>query len=64
MMLPAEGLIALGLVGAGYVAVSMISDSFVLAPALSLAAAIGLTAMLYRIPLTVCGRHASGGAAR
>ena len=64
MMLPAEGLIALGLVGESYVAVSMISDSFVPAIALSLAAAIGFAVLLYEVPLAVRGRHVSGRAAR
>ena len=64
MMLPAEGLIALGLVGESYVAVSMILDSIVLAIALSLAAAIGFAMLLYGVPLAVRGHHTSGDAAR
>jgi hypothetical protein len=62
MMLSAEGLIALGLVGESYVAVSMISDSIVLATALSLAAAIGFAVLLYGVPLAVRGCRSSGRA--
>ncbi len=64
MMLPAENLIALGLVGESYVAVGMISGSMVLAVALSLAAAIGFAVLLYGVPLAVRGHHTSGSAAR
>jgi Family of unknown function (DUF6328) len=51
MMLPAEGLIALGLVGDGYVTVQMISDSITLAVVLSIAAAVGFAVLLYGVPL-------------
>ena len=64
MMLPAEGLIALGLVGESYVAVSMISDSIVLAITLGLAAAIGFAVLLYGVPLAVRGGRSSGAPAR
>jgi hypothetical protein len=51
MMLPAEALIALGLVGDAYVTVSMISKSPPLAIALSLTALAGSTIALYVLPL-------------
>jgi hypothetical protein len=51
MMLPAEGLIALGLVGDAYVTVRMISESHVLALSLAVAAAFGFMAILYAYPL-------------
>jgi hypothetical protein len=50
-MLPAEGLIALGLVGDAYVTVRMISESHVLALSLAVAAAFGFMAILYAYPL-------------
>jgi hypothetical protein len=51
MMLPAEGLIALGLVGDAYVTVRMITDSFLLAIMLGLIAAFGFFSLLYVLPL-------------
>jgi hypothetical protein len=51
MMLPAEGLIALGLVGDAYVTVRMISESHTLALWLGIFAALGFMALLYGYPL-------------
>jgi MFS family permease len=51
MMLPAVGLIALGLVGDAYVTVRMITDSFLLAIMLGMIAALGFFALLYVLPL-------------
>jgi hypothetical protein len=51
MMLPAEGLIALGLVGDAYVTVGMISRSPSLAFALSAIALVGFLALLYVLPV-------------
>jgi Family of unknown function (DUF6328) len=64
MMLPAEGLIALGLVGESYVSVSMISDNIILAIAVSVASAIGFAMLLYGVPLALRGHHTSGSATR
>jgi len=64
MMLPAEGLIALGLVGDAYVTVRVITDSFPLAIVLGLTAAVGFFALLYVLPLEARRkrRHAQGHA--
>ena len=64
MMLPAEGLIALGLVGDAYVTVRVITDSFPLAIMLGLTAAVGFFALLYALPLAARRkrRHAQGHA--
>ena len=51
MMLPAEGLIALGLVGDAYVTARMITESGVLATGLALVAALGFAGLLYGLPL-------------
>jgi hypothetical protein len=51
MMIPAEGLIALGLVGDAYVTTGMISRSPLLALALSAAALVGCLMLLYVVPL-------------
>ncbi len=51
MMLPAEGLIALGMVGGAYVTVRMISENNALALSLAVAAALGFLALLYGFPL-------------
>lgn len=51
MMLPAEGLIALGLVGDAYVTVRLISGSHALALWLGIGAALGFTVLLYVFPL-------------
>jgi hypothetical protein len=55
MMLPAEGLIALGLIGDAYVTVRMISESHFLALAVGIAAAVGFAVLLYGLPLAA--RH-------
>ena len=57
MMLPAEGLVALGLVGEAYVTVSMVSGNVTLAIVLSSLAAVGLAVLLYGVPLTVRWRR-------
>jgi uncharacterized protein DUF6328 len=59
MMLPAEGLIALGLVGEAFVTVNMISGSRWLAIALAAAAAIGFAILLYGVPLAARNNRAS-----
>jgi hypothetical protein len=51
LMLPAEALIALGLVGDAYVTVWMISRSQALAIVVSLAALMGFIVLLYMLPL-------------
>jgi Family of unknown function (DUF6328) len=51
MMLPAEGLIALGLVGDAYVTVQMITGSRNLAVSLSLGLLAGFISLLYVLPL-------------
>ena len=51
MMLPAEGLIALGLVGDAYVTFRMISESSVLAACVGLAGLAGFTTLLYVVPV-------------
>jgi hypothetical protein len=51
MMLQAEGLIALGLVGNAYVTVRMTTESGVLATGLALVAALGFAGLLYGLPL-------------
>ncbi len=51
MMLPAEGLIAVALVGDAYVTVRMISGSPVFALVLAAAAAVGFALLLYGLPL-------------
>jgi hypothetical protein len=51
MMLPAEGLIGLGLVGDAYVTVGMISHSQALAIVLGGIALVGFLALLYVVPL-------------
>ncbi|MGA9012476.1 MAG: DUF6328 family protein [Acetobacteraceae bacterium] len=58
MMLPAEGLVALGLVGEAYVTVSMVSGNVTLAIVLSSLAAIGFAVLLYGVPLTARWRRA------
>ena len=58
MMLPAEGLIALGLVGEAYVTVNMVSGNVTLAIVLSSLAAVGFAVLLYGVPLTVRWRRA------
>jgi len=57
MMLPAEGLIALGLVGDGFVTVLMVFGNFALAVAVSLATAVGFAALLYGLPLAARRRQ-------
>lgn len=49
LMLPAEGLIALGLVGEAFVTVNMISGSLLLSIAVAAAAAIGFAILLYGV---------------
>jgi hypothetical protein len=51
MMLPAVGLLSLGLVGDAYVTVRKISDMPWLALGVSLVALVGFVALLYGIPL-------------
>lgn len=51
MMLPAEGLIALGLAGDAYVTVRMITESKVLAAGLTLLVTVGFAVLLYGLPL-------------
>ncbi len=51
MMLPAEGLIALGLVGDAYVTVRLISGSHALSLWLGVGATLGFMALLYVFPL-------------
>jgi hypothetical protein len=58
MMLPAEGLIALGLVGEAYVTVSMVSGNIILSIVLSSLAAVGFAVLLYGVPLTARWRRA------
>lgn len=58
MMLPAEGLVALGLVGEAYVTVSMVSGNVTLAIVLSSLAAVGFAVLLYGVPLSVRWRRA------
>jgi hypothetical protein len=62
MMLPAEGLLALGLVGDAYVTVRKIADSTALALGVSLAAAACFLTLLYVVPL-LCRRGPAGRAA-
>jgi uncharacterized protein DUF6328 len=61
MMLPAEGLIALGLVGDAYVTVGMISRSPPLAIALSTVALSGFLTLLYVVPLMARWQRSLGG---
>jgi hypothetical protein len=55
MMLPAVGLLSLGLVGDAYVTVRKISDMPWLALSVSLIALVGFATLLYGIPLAVRG---------
>jgi hypothetical protein len=51
MMLPAEGLLALGIVGDAYVVVRKVVESHAIAVAFGIAAAIGFAVLLYGVPL-------------
>ncbi len=51
MMIPAEGLIALGLIGDAYVTVRMISGSLIVALSTASAALVAFTTLLYVVPL-------------
>ena len=60
MMIPAEGLIALGLVGDAYVTVRLISDSEAIAVGVTIVALVGFASLLYGVPLIA--RRARGAA--
>ena len=53
MMLPAEGLIAIGLIGDAYVTVRLIANSHSLALAVAATALTGFIALLYVVPLVM-----------
>jgi hypothetical protein len=56
MMLPAQGLLALGLVGDAYVTMRLIFGSHSLALAVALTALAGFAVLLYAVPLAARGR--------
>ena len=62
MMLPAQGLLALGLVGDAYVTTRIIFDSQLLAISVAIVALVGFAVLLYAVPLVARGRKHSGAA--
>jgi Family of unknown function (DUF6328) len=63
MMLPAEGLLALGIVGDGYVTVQKITENPSLALGTSIAAAFGFAVLLYGVPIASRRRRRSPASA-
>jgi hypothetical protein len=57
MMLPAEGLLMLGLIGDAYVTIRLITRSEILAIAIAAAAMIAFATLLYALPLIARRRH-------
>ena len=62
MMLPAQGLLALGLVGDAYVTMRIIFDSQLLAISVAVVALVGFAVLLYAVPLVAHGRKYGGAA--
>jgi hypothetical protein len=63
MIIPAEGLLVLGLVGDAYVTVRMISGSQLLAIGLSLIGLVGFVWILYLVPLAARRRRVRSASA-
>jgi hypothetical protein len=62
MMLPAQGLLALGLVGDAYVTMRMIFDDQIVAVFVAVVALVAFAALLYGVPLVARGRKNRGAA--
>jgi hypothetical protein len=61
MMLPAQGLLALGLVGDAYVTIQLIFENQAAALAVAIIALAAFTSLLYVVPLAARGRRSLAG---
>jgi hypothetical protein len=57
LMLPAQGLLALGLVGDAYITMRMIFEPPIVAISVAIIALMMFATLLYAVPLVARGRH-------